>query len=234
MKLDPKQTSVVLLAAGHGKRMLPLTEHTPKPLLMVGELSLIEHHLIRIVKQGFLKVIINIAYLGEQIKNHLGNGERFNCTIAYSDETASGALETAGGLQKALPLIESEWFITINADIWTDYDCRALLSELPTHARLVMVDNPAHNPAGDFVLDANGRLAMPSVDNKQTLTYSGIAIYHRHLFETLLPGKQALAPIFRNMINTNSLQGVKLDGEWRDIGTPERLQELRESVSHDS
>ncbi len=217
-------TTVVLLAAGHGKRMLPLTKSTPKPLLTVGQHSLIEHHLKRISAQGFKHVVINIAHLAEQFPTALGDGQQYGLRIDYSDESQTGALETAGGLKNALTLIKSDPFITINADIWTDYDFSNLIKQPPQLAKLVMVDNPEHNPEGDFGLSDTGLLNNTA---NEKLTFSGIAIYHKTVFEKLEHGKQALAPIFHRLIDENALQGTKLMGEWQDIGTPERLEELR-------
>lgn len=231
MLTHPANTTVVLLAAGHGKRMLPLTQDTPKPLLKVGKHTLIEHHLYRLSSLGFRHVVINIAYLAQEFPNTLGDGRRYGLNIDYSDESQSGALETAGGLKKALPLIKSDLFITINADIWTDFDFTQLLNETPDYATLVMVENPAHNRDGDFTLNDHGALEYPDKATNNTLTYSGIALYQRTLIEQLDEGKHALAPIFRQLIQQQKLQGIKLTGVWHDIGTPERLQEIRKQVS---
>ena len=238
--ITPEQVTVVLLAAGHGKRMRPLTTHTPKPLLKVGEHTLIEHHLMSISSQGFRNVVINIAHLAAQFEPVLGDGEKYGLHISYSDESDSGALETAGALVKALPLIKSDPFITINADIWTDYKVSQLLQDIPQYAKLVMVVNPEHNPKGDFELSDDGFLI--DTPNESTLkplsklTYSGMAIYRKHILANLGQGKQALAPIFRQLIAQRRLTGTKLIGEWRDIGTPERLEELRKDYfsSHSS
>lgn len=228
------ETTVVLLAAGYGKRMRPLTDHTPKPLLKVGQHSLIEHHLFSLANQGFRKVVINIAHLAEQFKPALGGGENYGLSISYSDESASGPLETAGGLVNALPLITSDPFITVNADIWTDYQVKKLLQSPIECAKLVMVSNPDHNPDGDFALADNGMLVAKLTRANSTalnaLTYSGMAIYHKSLFENLPAGKQALAPIFRELIQENRLEGTRLSGTWYDIGTPERLAELQQAV----
>jgi len=155
MSIRAENTTAVLLAAGHGKRMLPLTEQTPKPLLKIGEHALIEHHLFRLADLGFKNIVINIAYLADQISLALGDGSRYGLHIHYSDESASGALETAGGLKNALPLIKSDPFITVNADIWTDFDFTQLLLKSPESARLVMTENPPQHPDGDFVLQTN-------------------------------------------------------------------------------
>lgn len=229
--MTPTQTTAVLLAAGHGKRMLPLTKHTPKPLLKVGEHALIEHHLIRLADQGFQKVVINVAHLSKQITQTLGSGERFGLDIAYSDESNSGALETAGGLKQALPLIHSDPFLAINADIWTDFNFRSLLRPLSGQGRLVMVENPAHNAEGDFHIEENGCLigkSSPELasSTEPSRTFSGIALYRKEMFDALAPGVQALAPLFRALIKHRQLEGIAYDGEWTDVGTPERLKDL--------
>jgi len=224
--ITPEKTSVVILSAGHGTRMLPLTKHTPKPLLKIGNKSLIEHHLIRLKELGFVHVIINIAYLGEQIRSTLGDGSRYELSIKYSDEANTGALETAGGLKAALPLISSDPFMVINADIWTDFNFTQLLTPLKTKARLVMVNNPSHNLDGDFALTETGLL-----DNseKERATFSGIALYQKSLFDDLAQGKQALAPIFKSLIEQQCIEGIKFNGQWKDIGTPERLNEVNQA-----
>ena len=223
-----KKTTVVLLAAGHGKRMLPLTETTPKPLLKIGSDTLIEHHLRRLKHQGFEDVVINIAHLAKQIPEHLGSGARYGLRIQYSDESATGPLETAGGLHNALPLINSDPFLCINADIWTDLDFRTLLAELSFTGRLVMVANPAHNPNGDFAIDNREMLTTKESENLTKWTYSGVALYKKELFNGLNPGKHALAPIFRQLIAKRQLEGMHYNGVWNDIGTPERLAELNQ------
>ena len=222
--ITPQETSVVILSAGHGTRMLPLTKDTPKPLLKVGDKSLIEHHLIRLKELGFSQIIINIAYLGEKIRSALGNGSRYGLSIKYSDEAETGALETAGGLKAALPLIKSDPFLVINADIWTDFNfCELLTLPLKTQARLVMVNNPPHNSGGDFSLSETGLLS----DKKEnSATFSGIALYKKSIFNDLAQGKYALAPIFQSLIKQQRIEGIKYNGQWKDIGTPERLNEI--------
>lgn len=226
--MTPAETTVVLLAAGHGKRMLPLTRQTPKPLLKVVNHSLIEHHLLRLKEMQFENIVINVAYFSEKIMNALGDGSRFGLNIVYSDESSSGALETAGGLKKALALIESDIFITVNADIWTDFEFTDLLDSYPSHAKLVMIDNPQHNLNGDFALNPQGYLTLTG----RKLTYSGIACYRQAVFNQIPNGKQALAPLFRQLIAKKQLEGLKFDGEWHDIGTPQRLHELRDTLKN--
>ena len=229
--MTPETTSVVILSAGHGTRMLPLTQDTPKPLLKVGEHSLIEHHLIRLHALGFRQIVINIAYLGNRIRNALGDGSNYGLSITYSDEADTGALETAGGLKAALPLIQSDPFLVINADIWTNFDFTKLLTPLSHLARLVMVNNPDHNLDGDFGLsgdfglpDSESALLNNSPENRAT--FSGIALYQKSLFNDLKEGKQALGPVFRKLIEQERIEGIKHNGLWKDIGTPERLAEI--------
>ena len=239
MKHAAAEFSVVLLAAGYGKRMLPLTRKTPKPLLKIGHQSLIEHHLLKLAGAGFKHVVINIAHLGEQIQNSLGSGGRFNLEIDYSDEIADGPLETAGGLMKALPLIRSESFLSINADIFTDFpftDLLCLLCHHQTEGHLVLVKNPEHNKRGDFLIDDNNLLKnrCGRIGN----TYSGIAHFHKSLFlneqsklehsnpEELNKAKIALAPLLRQWLMDNKLSASLYHGNWTDVGTPQRLAEL--------
>lgn len=221
MTQTPENTTVVLLAAGHGKRMRPLTNHTPKPLLKVGNATLIEHHLIKLADLGFKNMVINTAYLGHKIQAHLGSGEQFGMRIAYSDESDTGALETAGGLKKALPLIQSDEFLSINADVWTDFNFTQMLAPLSKNGRIALVPNPPHNPDGDFLLEGSN----------QSLTYSGIALYRKKLFAEVPEGKQALGPILKKMVADNELETIALNAQWTDVGTPERLQKLKQENS---
>lgn len=227
MNYRESDTTVVLLAAGHGKRMLPLTKTTPKPLLKIGEHALIEHHLIHLGEAGFENVVINLDYLGDQIREQLGNGQKYGVNINYSDESSTGALETAGGLKNALPLIASDPFLVVNADIWTDYPFSKILKPLTGLARLVMVRNPEHNQTGDFSLSNSSSLLQreQSIDN--THTFSGIALYHKEMLENLAGGCQALAPIFFKLAKSGLLEGEIYSGHWTDIGTPERLQQIK-------
>ena len=223
------ETTVVLLAAGHGKRMLPLTANTPKPLLKVKDKCLIEHHLIKLKDEGFRNIVINIAYQGEKIRQFIGDGDRYGLEIQYSDETASGALETAGGLLHALPLIKSDPFLVINADIWTDYPFSQMLKKLEKMGKLLMVNNPTHNVDGDFCIDrASGLLQKNSRHNAHT--FSGIGLYHKQVLRGLAPGRHPLAPIFSGLIAAGQLEGELYTGEWLDIGTPQRLTQLREAI----
>ena len=221
---SPENTTVILLAAGHGKRMLPLTKNTPKPLLKIGSLSLIEHHLVNLGKQGFKNIVINTAYLGEQIRNYLANGSQFGLSITYSDESETGALETAGGIANALSLIHSDPFLVVNADIWTDYRYTNLLNKSAEPAYLVLVENPDHNMKGDYSFSENSSTLIHS--NNESYTFSGIAKYQKTLFTNLPHKSFALAPIFNKLINANKLKGELYQGDWFDIGTPQRLAEI--------
>lgn len=228
-----KNTSVVLLAAGHGTRMMPLTADTPKPLLKIGDSSLIEHHIIRLERLGFRHIVINIAYLGTKIKQQLGDGKNYGLTIEYSDESETGALETAGGLKQALSLIKSDPFLVVNADIWTDFDFTTLLkttnSSQNTDGCLVMVPNPSHNIEGDFAIDLNGTLSTDSALEK--MTFSGIALYRQAMYKNLSNGKHALGPLFKKLIGKKRLNGISYEGAWYDIGTPERLIEINKQIT---
>jgi len=208
--------TAMILAAGFGTRMRPLTDHTPKPLLEVGGKPLIVWHIERLRDAGFVKIVINVAYLGQKIIDYLGDGSEYGVTLFFSDEQSEGALETAGGIVKALPLL-SDTFLVVNGDIWTDYSFLSQLeldSELLAH--LILIDNPAHNPDGDFLLTGA----------TQKYTFSGIGYYRKAMFDKLEYGKRPLAPLLFDAIDCGSLTTEYYGGEWRDIGTPERLNDL--------
>lgn len=203
--------------------MMPLTADTPKPLLRVGNHSLLEHHLLRLRDQGFRHFVINLAYHGEQIRAAVGNGSRYGINISYADEAATGALETAGGIINALPLINSDPFIVVNGDIYTDFPCAMLLKPLHRLARLVLVDNPPQHPNGDFGLEpTSGCLSI----SQPAYTFSGIALYKKQFFAGLEPGARPLAPLILEHIANSQLEGLIYNGVWHDIGTPERLTAL--------
>lgn len=210
----------MILAAGRGERMHPLTDTTPKPLLKVGGKALIEYHLDNIKQAGLHDVVINHAWLGEQIEARLGDGSRYGLNIEYSREAE--ALETAGGIQRALPVLGDEPFIVINGDIWTDYSLASLPQALTGLAHLVMVTNPPHHRLGDFML-RSGEL-LP--EGKDCLTFSGIGLYRPELFTGLKPGKSPLAPLLREAMENRNITGEHYTGQWFDIGTPQRLREL--------
>jgi MurNAc alpha-1-phosphate uridylyltransferase len=212
----------MILAAGRGERMRPLTDHTPKPLLKVAGKALIEHTLDQLVDAGFTEIVINHAHLGQQIEAALGDGYRYGARIRYSPE-GEQALETAGGIINALPLLGSEPFLVVNGDIATDFPF-ATLHDVPVDlAYLVLVDNPPHHLKGDFGLDAQNRVVE---DGEELLTFSGIGIYHPALFDDMPPGVRKLGPLLRQAISRHRVSGQKYDGFWMDVGTPERLQTL--------
>ena len=210
----------MILAAGRGQRMQPLTDTIPKPLLKVGDKALIEYHLENIKQAGLHDVVINHAWLGAQIESELGDGRRFGLKIKYSREDE--ALETAGGIQRALPLLGDEPFMVINGDIWTDYSLAALPQAPTGLAHLVMVNNPSHHRQGDFMLQSGKLLA----EGAHCLTFSGIGLYRPEFFARLQPGKSALAPLLRTAMKNGDITGEHYSGQWFDIGTPERLREL--------
>lgn len=216
----------MILAAGKGERMRPLTLTTPKPLLPAGGQPLIGYHLHRLRRCGFHEVVINHAWLGTQIEQALGDGRDYGLHIEYSREAEP--LETAGGIRQALPLLTTageDWFLVINGDIWCDFDLRQLtIPDQPDlQAVLVLTDNPPHHPAGDFHLDQAHRV---HADGPQKLTFAGISLLHRSLFDRLEPGHHALAPLLRQAMAQHRVSGVHHTGQWYDIGTPERLAEL--------
>lgn len=220
----------MLLAAGRGERMRPLTDTRPKPLLEVAGKALIEYHLAALQRAGIHEVVINHAWLGDQIEARLGTGERYGLHIRYSAERPA-ALETAGGIVQALPLLGAAPFLVINADIWTDYPLQNLPQQPQGLAHLVMVDNPPHHPAGDFHL-AGGRLRT---GGEPRLTFSGIGVYHPELFAGLEPGVRPLAPLLQAAMQADRVSGEHYRGRWLDVGTPQRLaaldRELRQAQS---
>ena len=225
----------MVLCAGRGERMRPLTDHCPKPLLQAGGLSLLGHILQRIHAAGLRRVVINHAYLGAQIEHAIGDGSRFGLSVRYSAEAT--ALETAGGIATALPLLGPGRFLVINGDTWSDIDLAALAQHAQGAAagelaHLVLVNNPAHNPDGDFWLSgAQVSSLMPAAQTAQTdarrLTFSGTGVYHPALFQHTAPGQAApLAPLLRQAMADQRVSGRLHVGQWRDIGTPQRLAEL--------
>jgi len=222
----------MILAAGRGERMRPLTDHTPKPLLQVGGKPLIVWHIERLRAAGFTHIVINHAHLGQQIEDALGNGAALGVSIEYSREVS--ALETAGGIATALPLIASDVFPVVNGDIYCEYDFSHLAEPMARLAaghdlaHLVLVDNPPQHLKGDFVLDAGRIVTSPP---RPPLTFSGIGVYHRALFaHTPAHEKAPLAPLLRRAIDAGRASGEHFAGRWVDVGTPERLQQLDESL----
>lgn len=217
----------MILAAGRGERMRPLTDHTPKPLLKVGEYSLIEH-LIRSLKQhDFDELLVNHAHLGAQIETCLGNGSQYGVSIRYSSEGETG-LETGGGIFKALPMLGDDPFLVVNGDVWTDYPfSRLLIQPGEALAHLVLVDNPEHHQQGDFALHDSGLVLNNGVSR---LTFSGIAVYHPEMFTGCQPGKFPLAPLLRQRVDESRVTGEHYAGIWSDVGTAARLQMLNDSL----
>lgn len=217
----------MILAAGRGERMRPLTDHTPKPLLKVGGKPLIVWHLERLAAGGFHDIVINHAHLGEQVENTLGNGARWGVSIQYSAEGT--ALETAGGIAKALPLLGQQPFLVVNGDIYTDIDFAAPSMVLAKDklAHLVLIDNPPQHARGDFAFD-NHELAL---DGRRMLTFSGVGVYHPALFAEVPYGQAAkLAPLLRMAISQGRVTAEHHQGLWHDVGTPERLYELDQQL----
>ncbi|HEY8119085.1 MAG TPA: nucleotidyltransferase family protein [Methylophilaceae bacterium] len=217
----------MILAAGRGERMRPLTDHTPKPLLEVGGKPLIVWHLERLAASGFREVVINHAHLGAQIESRLGNGANWGLSIQYSAEVK--ALETAGGITKALPLLGEQPFLVINGDIYTDINFADLKSVLAEDklAHLVLIDNPPQHAQGDFAFD-HQQLAL---EGMQMLTFSGVGVYHPTLFAEVSYGQPAkLAPILREAITLGRVTAEHYQGLWHDVGTPERLYELDQQL----
>ncbi len=217
----------MILAAGRGERLRPHTDITPKPLILVGQHRLIEYHLLNLAGAGIRQVVVNISWLGDQIRDTLGDGSRYGLAITYSDE-GEEALETAGGIINALPLLGEALFIVINGDIWCDYDLAGLITrDLRHEAHLVLVNNPEHNPEGDFAIEDG----MIRNNGENKLTYSGIGLYTPAFFADTQPGKKALGPILRKKSDQNRISGEIYPGQWVDIGTIERLAQLRSYLS---
>lgn len=211
----------MILAAGRGERMRPLTDHTPKPLLPVGGKPLIVWHIEKLAQAGFRDIVINHAHLGQQIETTLGDGRQFGVSIQYSPETE--ALETAGGIAYALPLLGNAPFLVVNGDVFCDYDFANIPKNLSQLAWLVLVDNPAHNPGGDFALVDHQVIS----DGDAKRTFSGIGVYQPELFFGVVRGSKAkLAPLLRAAMAQGQVGGEYFAGRWLDIGTPERLAEL--------
>ena len=226
-----KIRKAILLAAGRGERMRPLTDHIPKPLVKVAGKALIEHHLSSLVEAGVEEVVINYAHLGEQIIAALGDGSRYGLSIHYSSE-AGGALETAGGILQALPLLCSDCddFIVVNTDVWTDYHLKALVNkELGDNlAHLVMIDTPDFKSHGDFYLPhsstSHGQVALQAPG--ELLTFSGLSVLSKHLFAGLEPSRLPLLPLLQKAIEAGRVTGEYYAGDWEDVGTIERFELL--------
>ena len=220
----------MILAAGRGERMRPLTDTLPKPLVTVNDKPLIAYHIERLVAAGIVDIIINHAHLGEKIEAALGDGAQWGANIIYSPEP-EGGLETAGGIVQALPLLGDKPFIVVNGDVWTDYDFSAFAA-LQLHdclAHLVLVDNPEHHPAGDFYLSSQAKVSEQDETGKSSaFTFSGISVLHPHLFNNISAGRSRLAPLFRQAMQQGEVSGEYFAGDWLDVGTLERLELLRQ------
>lgn len=217
----------MLLAAGRGERMRPLTDSCPKPLLQVAGKPLIAWHLERLASAGFHEVVINLSWLGDMIASELGDGSQYDLAIRYSREPWP-ALETGGGIVQALPLLGDGPFLLVNGDVFTDIDFTTLQIAPDDLAQLVLVPNPAHHSKGDFWLDAQGRIGKAG---GQRLTYSGVALLRPEFFAGATPGRFPLLPWLLRALEAGRLAGQRHDGVWLDIGTPERLAQLDAELS---
>lgn len=246
MSANPHNMHAMILAAGRGERMRPLTDKTPKPMLLVGGKPLIQWHLESLALAGFQQVVINLAHLGDQIRQHVGDGQRWGLSVRYSQEP-EGALETAGGIATARPWEDIDGnpsdlpFLVINADIFTDWpvllapkiarELARVRAEGPL-CHLVLVDNPDHHPEGDFSLSdspESGPRKVLARSKARSLTFSGIGVYDRHMFDDIPAGTRApLAPLLRDVIDQGKCLGSHHQGIWSDVGTPDRLATLNQ------
>lgn len=211
----------MILAAGRGERMRPLTEKLPKPMLEVGGHRLIEYHLAALVALGVRDVVVNLSWQGERIRESLADGATRGLSIRYSEEGPE-PLGTGGGLFAALPLLGDAPFLVVNGDVWTDFPLRSLALPPGSLAHLVLIANPEHHPQGDFALAPGGRV----VEGPQMLTFSGVSILDPRLFEGCSPGVFALKPLLERARDAGRLTGQRYGGSWRDVGTPARLAAL--------
>ena len=220
----------MILAAGLGNRMRPLTLHTPKPLLEVGEKPLIVWHIEKLQKIGVTEIVINTAWLGEKLANALGDGSQFGVKILWSHE--GEGLETAGGIINALPLLGDEPFILVNGDVWTTMDFASLLDVQlgEQQAHLVLVENPPQHLKGDFILSNGLAYTFEQEQLGEALTYSGIAVLHPRMFAGLENGKRPLAPLLKQAMQQQQVSAEKMQAVWADVGTPERLQQLDQQI----
>ena len=211
----------MILAAGRGERMRPLSDAMPKPLLEVGGYRLIEFHLAALAKAGVREVVVNLSWLGDRIREALGNGTAHGLSITYSPEGPS-PLGTGGGIHRALPLLGADPFLLMNGDVWIDLPFEELRRPGGSLAHLVLVANPPHHPAGDYGLDSGARV----VATPTPLTYAGLAILDPRLFEGCEAGAFPLKPLLDRALAAGRLSGQRHDGNWGDVGTPERLAAL--------
>ncbi|MCG6036021.1 nucleotidyltransferase family protein [Acinetobacter baumannii] len=216
----------MILAAGLGNRMRPLTLYTPKPLLEVGGKPLIVWHIEKLKKIGVTEIVINSAWLADKLIGSLGDGSQFGVDIRWTREDEG--LETAGGIINALPLLGTDPFILVNGDVWTTMDFEALrhIKLNDDLAHLVLVDNPKQHSEGDFTLLDGRAFTFDQDVTGENLTFSGVSVIHPKLFDGLEPGKRPLAPLLKQAMHNQKISGEKLKGAWVDVGTPERLMEL--------
>lgn len=213
--------TAMILSAGRGERMRPLTDIKPKPLIEVGGKALIVWHIQKLASLGFRDIVINIAHLGYMIPQYLGSGSKWGVNILYSDEQKEGALESAGGIANALKLINSDTFLVVNGDILCDYEFNRDFELFDDLVHLILVKNPKHNPNGDFGIIDNKAIN----DSNEKYTFSGIGYYKKELFADLEPKKAPLAPLLRSQIDKKRVGASLYLGRWHDVGTIERLRE---------
>lgn len=211
----------MILAAGRGERMRPLTDHTPKPLLAVGGKPLIHYHIEALKAAGITDLVINVAHLGEKIEAALGDGSALGVRIVYSREP-EGALETGGGIVEALPLLGGGPFLAVNGDVRTDFSFSNLAVAPDALAHLVLVENPEQHPQGDFALEGS----QVRSQGETCWTFSGIGVYRPELFAECRTGRFPLAPLLRDAMDKGVVTGELYRGQWSDVGTPARLQAL--------
>lgn len=216
----------MILAAGRGERLRPLTDDIPKPLIPVAGKPLIVYHLENLASMGITDIVINVSHQAKKIQDSLGSGDAFGVNIHYSIEPETGGLETGGGIFKALPLLGEEPFIVVSGDVWTDYPFAKLLRPLDKLAHLVLVDNPWHHPQGDFYLSEQG--LMKNIEGGVTTrNFAGIGLYHPKLFAHCKPGIFPLAPLLKEAINQQMISGEYYSGRWVNVGTLKCLNEAQ-------
>ena len=220
--------TAMILAAGRGERLLPLTARLPKPLVQIGDYTLVEHHLRAVKTAGIHRVVINVSHLGHMIESALGDGQDYGLEIVYSRE-GDEPLETAGGIVHALPYLQQESFLVINGDVLCDFPYEQLSLSSDMNMHLVFVTNPSHNPDGDFsVMQGDQSLVVtPNSDVEQSYTFSGIGLYRRRVFENLTPGKRPLVGVINNNVDQKMVSATVHQGMWVDVGTPERLKQAQ-------
>jgi MurNAc alpha-1-phosphate uridylyltransferase len=218
----------MILAAGRGERLRPLTDTCPKPLMDAGGRPLIDWHLANLAQAGFREIVINVSHLGDHIEKTLGDGQARGLNIHYSPEPP-GALDTGGGIVQALPLLGVSPFLVINGDIWTDYPLQNLRAIKCDHAHLVLVPNPERNPGGDFALET----ARVSNAGEAMHTFSGLSVYHPRFFAQCKPGRYSVVPLLRETIDHHLVTGELYGGHWYDAGTPDSLAALRAFLQPD-